>query len=465
MFRAFQHRAYASVLLDAGMDALLGFLAVLVAAWTISSVPFAEFHEMVSTPSVVLSALGFAVCMSALQSFLGLYRQAGLSFVAQLSRLLIALAVGGYLTYLVLKEVGFDGHPSRLVVHAVLNLLVAILVVRGLLLVLRRTTSANRVLIIGAGPEAASVARDLRGNGRVRGEVVGFYKVPGSVRDEALDSRLMFGADRSLEKLVQDLSVDSIIVAAREQRGGAMPMEQLVLCRSMGVPVMDLAGFYERTHAEVPLDSLKASWLVYGPGFVQGDARRILKRAFDIVTSSALLVIASPIMLLAAVAIKLDSRGPLIYVQERVGLGGRAFMCLKFRSMRTDAESDGQARWAAKNDSRVTRVGRFIRKTRIDELPQLFSVLKGDMSIVGPRPERPSFVAQLRDQVAFYDLRHTVKPGVTGWAQVRYCYGASVEDARRKHQFDLYYVKNNTLIFDIVILIETVSVVLFGEGQ
>jgi len=175
-------------------------------------------------------------------------------------------------------------------------------------------------------------------------------------------------------------------------------------------------------------------------------------------------VSAAPVMLLATLAIKLDSRGPVFYRQERVGLGGRSFQCVKFRSMCVDAESDGVARWATKNDSRVTRVGAFLRKTRIDELPQLFSVLKGEMSIVGPRPERPEFVAKLRSQIPFYDLRHGVKPGVTGWAQVRYSYGASVEDARRKHQFDLYYLKNNTLLLDLQILIETVTVVLFREG-
>jgi exopolysaccharide biosynthesis polyprenyl glycosylphosphotransferase len=177
-----------------------------------------------------------------------------------------------------------------------------------------------------------------------------------------------------------------------------------------------------------------------------------------------LLLLASPVMLLAAVAIRLDSRGPVLYKQERVGMGGETFMCIKFRSMRTDAEKDGVARWATKNDSRITRVGAFMRKTRIDELPQLFSVLKGEMSMVGPRPERPSFVAQLKEQIPFYDLRHTVKPGLTGWAQVRYAYGASIEDARKKHQFDLYYVKNNSLLLDLQVLIETVSVVLFREG-
>jgi sugar transferase (PEP-CTERM system associated) len=238
----------------------------------------------------------------------------------------------------------------------------------------------------------------------------------------------------------------------------------LLACRIRGIPILDLAGFYERAKSEVPIDSLKASWLVYGHGFVQGRARQAAKRTFDILSSAFLLLLASPIMLITMIAIKLDSRGPVLYSQERVGLGGRSFMCLKFRSMGTDAEKDGVARWATKNDSRVTRVGAVIRKTRIDELPQLLSVLRGEMSMVGPRPERPSFVKQLKEQIPFYDVRHSIKPGVTGWAQVRYSYGASVDDARKKHQYDLYYVKNNSLLLDLLVLIETVSVVLFREG-
>jgi lipopolysaccharide/colanic/teichoic acid biosynthesis glycosyltransferase len=169
-------------------------------------------------------------------------------------------------------------------------------------------------------------------------------------------------------------------------------------------------------------------------------------------------------MLLTMIAIKIDSRGPVFYRQQRVGLGGRLFMCLKFRSMQIDAEGDGVARWAVKDDPRITRVGSFIRKMRIDELPQLISVLRGEMSLVGPRPERPSFVEELGRDIPFYGVRHSVKPGVTGWAQVRYTYGASVEDARKKHQLDLYYVKNNSLFLDMLVLIETVSVVLFREG-
>jgi lipopolysaccharide/colanic/teichoic acid biosynthesis glycosyltransferase len=170
-------------------------------------------------------------------------------------------------------------------------------------------------------------------------------------------------------------------------------------------------------------------------------------------------------MLLAAIAIKLDSRGPVFYRQERVGLGGRSFMCTKFRSMRADAERDGVALWASKDDPRVTIVGSFLRKSRIDELPQLWSVLTGEMSLVGPRPERPSFVEKLKEDIPFYEIRHTVKPGITGWAQVRFHYGASLDDARRKHQFDLYYVKNNSLFLDLLVLIETVSVIVFREGQ
>jgi sugar transferase (PEP-CTERM system associated) len=296
---------------------------------------------------------------------------------------------------------------------------------------------------------------------------VGFFPASPDIAQGVLatsSSAPIFPAGMSIDEIVRQHRVDEVIVAVREQRGGGVPMDQLLACRIRGIPVLDLAGFFERAKGEVPTDSLKASWLVYGHGFVQDGVRTSIKRAFDLVMTSLLLVIASPIMALTALAIRFDSRGPIIYRQERVGLGGRPFMCLKFRSMTVDAEKDGVARWATKNDVRVTRVGAFIRKCRIDELPQLISVLRGEMSLVGPRPERPSFVKQLQAEIPFYDIRHSVKPGVTGWAQVRYSYGASVEDARRKHQFDLYYVKNHSLFLDLLVLIETVSVVLFREG-
>jgi sugar transferase (PEP-CTERM system associated) len=214
----------------------------------------------------------------------------------------------------------------------------------------------------------------------------------------------------------------------------------------------------------VPVDSLKASWLIYGEGFHQDWFRTAVKRAFDIVVSLVLLVLALPVLAVTAAAILLESGTPVLYRQERVGRGGISFTLLKFRSMRIDAEGDGAARWADRDDDRVTRVGRFIRRTRIDELPQLWNVLGGEMSFVGPRPERPCFVTELTRAIPFYAVRQSVKPGITGWAQVRYTYAASVEDAERKLRYDLYYVKNHSLFLDLVILVQTVRVVLLGRG-
>ena len=227
----------------------------------------------------------------------------------------------------------------------------------------------------------------------------------------------------------------------------------------------DLSAFYEQYHSKVRIDLLRESWFIFGDGFRQHTARLLVKRVFDILASGALLVLSLPVMLLAAIAIKLESAGPVIYRQERVGLGGKSFDVLKFRSMCADAEKDGKPQWAQAGDARVTRVGRFMRLTRIDELPQLFTVLAGQMSLVGPRPERPYFVDQLVQQIPFYGARHSVKPGVTGWAQVRHHYGASVDDASDKLQYDLYYVKNHTLFFDILVLFYSVRVVLFAQGS
>jgi len=268
----------------------------------------------------------------------------------------------------------------------------------------------------------------------------------------------------SLLEVVRNLRVDEVIVAVRERRGGVLSLRELLDCKLAGTRILDLSTFFERVQGQVRLDSLRASWLIYGDGFRQGWTRTFVKRCFDVVVGSALLLAALPVMLLTALLIILEDGAPIFYAQERVGRGGRPFRVIKFRSMRRDAEKDGKPRWATSNDDRVTRIGRLIRKLRIDELPQLFNVLRGDMSLVGPRPERPYFVDQLTQQIPFYAVRHCVKPGVTGWAQVRYQYGASVDDAAEKLQYDLYYVKNHSLILDTLVLFETVRVVLTGEG-
>lgn len=461
MFRVFPSRASSAATYEALLDGILGFVALLAAAVTLGAFPGGLLGVM-TDGAAMATALGFAVVMALLQSFIGVYRHR-LALVPLALRVVVVVLLAGYGTYLGLKEFDLHPHPGPLVGAAVAYFLLSLVLLRGAAMALRGVTGVPRVLIVGTGLEAQAVLDDLRADDRHMREVIGFYET--AFDTEALvDGAPVFDRARSLPEIASRYGIDEIVVAVREQRGGVMPMEQLLTCRTRGIRILDLAAFYERSHAEVPVDSLKASWLVYGDGFVQGPLRRFAKRVFDIVSSVLLLIVAAPVMLLAALAIKLDSRGPVFYRQARVGLGGETFQCVKFRSMRTDAEVDGVARWATKDDSRITRVGALMRKTRIDELPQLISVLKGEMSIVGPRPERPEFVEKLKDQIPFYDLRHGVKPGVTGWAQVRFTYGGSIEDARRKHQFDLYYLKNNSIWLDLQVLVETVTVVLFREG-
>jgi sugar transferase (PEP-CTERM system associated) len=321
----------------------------------------------------------------------------------------------------------------------------------------------HRVLVLGTGPDALAVDQALRRLSSRGVVVVGFYQVDATSAVAVARERLI-ASTQALESVIAAHGVHEIVIAVREQRGGGMPLTQLLNCRLQGVAVTDICGILERLTGAVPLESLKASWLIYGKGFRQHWGRRAVKRGFDVAASIALLALSMPVMLAAAIAIFMETGRPIVLRQERVGLAGRRFMLLKFRSMRNDAEKDGVPRWAAHGDPRITPVGRLLRQTRIDELPQIFNVLKGEMSFVGPRPERPHFVAQLASHITFYGARHSVKPGLTGWAQVRYRYGASIEDAVRKLEYDLYYVKNHSLLLDLVILVRTIRVVLAGAG-
>jgi len=294
-------------------------------------------------------------------------------------------------------------------------------------------------------------------------ELVGYFSGP-QEKDVDVSMKDIFPRELSLTDVVRENHVDEIVVALSERRGGSMPLRELLDCKLNGIQVIDIATHFEKFLGQIHRDAVSAGWLIFGGGFKQGFVRSFVKWLFDIVGASVLLVIASPIMLVAAILIFLESGGPVLYRQERIGLNGRSFSVIKFRSMRNDAEKDGTPRWASAVDTRVTRVGKFMRKVRIDELPQLFCVLKGDMSLVGPRPERPYFVDQLTREIPYYAIRHSIKPGLTGWAQVRYHYGSSVEDTQQKLQYDLYYVKNHSWFLDLVILFETVGVVLTGKG-
>ena len=351
-------------------------------------------------------------------------------------------------------------------------LLIAGLLVIALMLLLRLgfsrfvdpATFKRRVLIYGTGQRAKPIA-GLRRSSDQRGFVaVGFVQPPGEEFALPPDRHQVYTGEVLLE-LCERHEVDEIVVAM-DNRREAFPVRELLDCRLAGIDVTDLSTFLERETGRVRLDVLNPSWLIFGEGFKRGSFRLQSARVLDLLAASVLFVLTCPLMVATVLAIKLEDgwRSPVFYQQERVGFGGRIFQLLKFRSMRVDAEAAGQPIWAQKKDARVTRIGAVIRKLRIDELPQILNVLRGEMGLVGPRPERPQFVKQLAEKIPYYVERHSVKPGITGWAQLCYPYGSSEQDALEKLQYDLYYIKNSNLLFDIAILAQTLEVVVMGKG-
>jgi sugar transferase (PEP-CTERM system associated) len=320
------------------------------------------------------------------------------------------------------------------------------------------------VLIYGAGKRAEAFMQLRRRTDRRGFLVAGFVSAD---EDEILipHHQLIPTNGATLYSLVRDRGVTEVVVAVDDRRR-KFPVDDLLNCRLRGINVIDIVSFLERETGKVRIDMLSPSWLIFSGGFRRDPLREGAERVFDIFVSIVLLALTWPIAMLAWLAIKLEDGwcAPAFYQQERVGLEGKLFTLKKFRSMRTDAEQVGKAAWASENDPRVTRVGRFIRKTRVDELPQLLNVLAGDMCFVGPRPERPQFVDQFCERIPYYRERHWVKPGITGWAQLCYPYGASERDAKEKLQYDLYYVKHRNLMFDLFILLETAEVILWGRG-
>jgi sugar transferase (PEP-CTERM system associated) len=318
----------------------------------------------------------------------------------------------------------------------------------------------ERVLILGTGHTARRVAQQIGTQQDFAYRLVGFVD---DHEDMMVRHHDILGGVDDIDRLVVQKRVDRIVVGLGDRRG-RLPIEQLLRAKLSGVRVEDATTTYERLTGKILIDDLKPSWLIFSDGFRASRWTRFLKRMLDLSLSLIGFIVASPLMLLTAIAVKLDSAGPALYSQERVGENGRVFKIYKFRSMRIDAEKAGAPIWATERDPRVTRIGRFIRLTRLDELPQLWNVLNGDMSFVGPRPERPFFVEQLAGEIPFYMQRHSVKPGVTGWAQVKYRYGSSIEDAMEKLRYDLYYIKHLSIFFDLTIVLDTVKVILFGKG-
>lgn len=318
----------------------------------------------------------------------------------------------------------------------------------------------RRVMVLGAGGRAQRL-REL-GDRPETGFVIVSYIAMGEP-ERVVEEAISREAIHDLGRFVENLGVSEVVLALQERRN-SLPLGDLLRMKTKGVHVNDFSSFLERETGRVDLDTVNPSWLIFSDGFSSGRMfSSALKRVFDITASIILLLLTFPIIAIFAVIVKLDSKGPAFFRQERVGLFGEPFHLIKLRSMRIDAEKDG-AKWAEENDPRITRVGRFIRKVRIDELPQTWSVLKGEMSFVGPRPEVPQFVDSLQEEIPFYGERHMVKPGITGWAQINYPYGASSQDSRKKLEYDLYYAKNYTPFLDFVILLQTVRVILWPEG-
>ncbi len=462
MIKIFNHYFHRRTLLQMVLDMTLVtvvFMTILLSMADVVKADSALFVRGMGRG--LLMGVGFL----AVNATLGFYDRSNAFSTTQMwARALVSFVVTGLIVVgvlLLLPLSAFYGRTEAVMgvmMAAMLLLLYQVLV--GQFLITRLTR--RKVLVYGTGARAKAVGQRVKRSSS-NSELVGYFASPNE-REHLVSSFGTLGEDETLTDVVRAAGVDEIVVALSERRGGSMPMRELLDCKLSGVRVTDIATYFEQTAGQIRLDAMSAGWLIFGDGFNQGFLRTTVKRLFDIVCALVLLVLASPVMLLTALVIRLESRGGIFYRQERVGLDNQPFDVVKFRSMRSDAEKDGVPRWATAGDSRVTRVGKVIRKLRIDELPQLLSVLLGDMSLVGPRPERPYFVEKLTQEIPFYAVRHSVKPGVTGWAQVSYQYGSSQEDTINKLQYDLYYVKNHSLFLDLVILFETVGVVLTGKG-
>lgn len=450
------------LLLMAVLEVLIAFSSIYVAG--LISFGSIELCEESLGPLALRATIVAVVAIVSLIA-MGLYQfHQRLSFGEAIVRIMAAL-VSSCLALAVI----FYAFPSVMVPRELAGIAVGYAFI--LLLIVRyvfvRTVDENifrrRTLIYGAGKRAASIF-DLRRRADRRGfQIVGRVAAPGDKIVGDMDLIKIDG--EAINDLAARLGADEIVVAMDNRRGN-FPMRDLLDAKLNGIDVIDLVEFLERESGKIRVDLVYPGWLIFSHGFGKTRGRRVIKRIVDIVVSGTLSLLAGPLMLLIVLAIKHEdgARAPVLYRQRRVGQGGRPFAVLKFRSMVVDAESDGEVVWAAEDDSRNTRVGNILRKFRLDELPQLVNVLRGQMSIVGPRPERPEFVKNLQKKIHYYSERHTVKPGITGWAQINYSYGASDEDAIEKLQYDLYYIKNHTVMLDLLIILQTVEVVLWSKG-
>lgn len=445
---------------------------LVLAAWLAVRLPsvlsgeslFAGLELGFLIPALIFSIV-LSCCTLAMGVYISLVREGYASMV--LRTIVSFFLLGSLSLYVVDLLASGDLFDSAILFWGVLFATLMVFVIRALFITFVDLANLQRrILVYGAGQQARGLLDRIASQpSRLGVTVVGC--VPAGSEPVAVDPQLLMRTETSWLALARAHDVHEIVMAPDERRrdkGTGMPVQELLDCKVSGIPTTDLLSFEERELNAIDVDSLKPSWLLFSDGFRVSRRHAWAKRLFDVAVSGVFLAVLWPAMLLTALAVKLDSKGPALYSQLRVGLNGQVFRIYKFRSMRTDAEVAGKAVWAKENDNRVTRVGAFIRNTRLDELPQLYNVLAGHMSFVGPRPERPEFVEELKQQIPFYDVRHKVKPGLMGWAQLKYPYGASVEDAKNKLKYDLYYAKNHGFLMDLQILVQTVEIVLLGKG-
>lgn len=419
----------------------------------------------IGSEGFLVNAVIYAVVMVASMVMMGLYDRGNRDAIDLVAlRVVVSFVLGAValvLLFMVAPNRTLGSGP--LVVAALIAYFLSIGSRHAFAVFVDQRLFKKRELVIGAGHKAKLLSQLRRRVDTRYFELVGYVPIEGQPIE--IEPERVVTLDVPLHVYVREHDIDEILVAVDDRRA-SLPVEEILECKMNGVEVVDLLTFFERQTGKVRNDILQPGWMIYSDGFSQGVLRDLGKRVFDIAVSVVMLALTLPVMLVTAVAIWAESgfRGPVIYRQVRIGQGGNPFKLLKFRSMHHDAEHDGVARWATRNDDRVTRVGRLIRKTRIDELPQLVNVLRGEMSFVGPRPERPEFVVELNRNIPFYAQRHRVKPGITGWAQIRYPYGASEKDAGEKLQYDLYYLKNRSIFLDLMIILQTAQVVFWGKG-
>lgn len=463
MVRVFKQYIPVSFIILGGLE----FGLLVFAVFAATGLRFALFSETLNSvdtllPKSLLYALIIFLGMAAMGLYQRRFRHGIAGVVLRLgSALFLGAGVIG-LVYYLLPEVslGRGVMGFTLILSALFVLLIRITFIKTI----DQDTLKRRVLVVGAGEYANQIGQNLRRRTDQRGfRVVGYVHVKGE--HDVVDEHLIVRPDVPLLALCTQLQIDEVVIAVGERRRKSFPVHDLLDCKLSGIDVIDLQCFFEREVGKIKLDIMNPSWLIFSDGFNQSEVQASLKRMFDLLMSMVLLLVTWPAMLLVALAIYIGDgfKGPILYRQVRVGRHWQLFNVYKFRSMRVDAEKQG-AQWAQKSDPRITPVGAFIRKVRLDELPQIFNVIRGDMSFVGPRPERPEFVTELSEQIPYFAERHRVKPGITGWAQVCYPYGASEKDSLEKLQYDLYYIKNYTLFLDFVIILQTANEVIWGKG-